>query len=236
MSLEVKNLTAGYGDVVVLRDVTFTVPRDKIVSLLGSNGAGKTTTLNCISGLLADVKGGSIRMDGDDIGRLNAHERVEAGLAHVPQGRHLFSFMSVRENLEMGAYLPRSRAKQAQTLEWLFDIFPKVKERLSQSAGSLSGGEQQMCAIARGLMSQPKYLLLDEPSLGLAPIMVRQVMSVIKTIVDRGIGVLLVEQNVSQALKLAQYAYVLEHAHMAIEGPAEELAGDDRIRKAYLGL
>ncbi len=236
MSLEVRNLTAGYGDVIVLRDVSFSVPPDIMVSLLGANGAGKTTALNAISGLLVDVKAGSIVLDGVDIGRLSAHERVEAGLAHVPQGRSLFPFMSVRENLEMGAYIPRSRARYAQTLEWLFEIFPVVKARLPQDAGSLSGGEQQMCAIARGLMSQPKYLLLDEPSLGLAPIVVRQVMSVISTLVGHGIGVLLVEQNVLQALKLAKYAYVLEHAQVAIEGPAEELAGNDRVRQAYLGL
>jgi branched-chain amino acid transport system ATP-binding protein len=236
MSLEIKNLTAGYGDIVVLRDVSFTVPQDQIVSLLGANGAGKTTSLNAICGLLADVKSGSILLDGIDICSIAPHERVEAGLSQVPQGRHLFPFMSVRENLEMGAYTPRSHAKFAQNLDWVLTIFPKVKERLSQSAGSLSGGEQQMCAIARGLMSQPKYLLLDEPSLGLAPIVVKQVMSVIKTIAERGIGVLLVEQNVAQALKLAKYAYVLEHAQISLEGNAEDLAGDDRIRKAYLGL
>jgi branched-chain amino acid transport system ATP-binding protein len=236
MSLEVRNMTAGYGDVIVLRDVSFTVPENGVVSLLGANGAGKTTSLNAMSGLLTSVKRASIRLDGTDIDRLSAHDRVEAGLAHVPQGRHLFSHMSVRENLEMGAYPPRGRAKRAQTLEWLFEIFPKLKDRLSQHAGLLSGGEQQMCAIARGLMSQPKYLLLDEPSLGLAPIVVRQVMSIIGVIAERGIGVLLVEQNVAQALKLAQYAYVLEHARIAIEGPAATLAGDDRVRKAYLGL
>lgn len=236
MSLEIKNLTAGYGDIVVLRDVSFTVPQDQIVSLLGANGAGKTTSLNAICGLLADVKSGSIVLDGIDLRSIAPHERVEAGLSQVPQGRHLFPFMSVRENLEMGAYTPRSHAKFAQNLDWVLTIFPKVKERLSQSAGSLSGGEQQMCAIARGLMSQPKYLLLDEPSLGLAPIVVKQVMSVIKTIAERGIGVLLVEQNVAQALKLAKYAYVLEHAQISLQGNAEVLAGDDRIRKAYLGL
>jgi branched-chain amino acid transport system ATP-binding protein len=236
MSLEVRNLSAGYGDIVVLRDVSFNVPQDRIVSLLGANGAGKTTSLNAISGLLVEQRSGSVHLDGVDITRMPAHERVEAGIAHVPQGRHLFPFMSVRENLEMGAYSPRGWDKQADTLDWLFEIFPKVKERLTQSAGSLSGGEQQMCAIARGLMSQPKYLLLDEPSLGLAPIVVRQVMSVVRTIAERGIGVLLVEQNVAQALKLAKYAYVLEHSHIAIEGDAQTLAGDDRVRKAYLGL
>ena len=236
MSLNVKNLTAGYGDVVVLRDVSFSVSQNHVVSLLGANGAGKTTSLNAISGLQTDVKSGSITLDGTDFSKLSAHDRVEAGIAHVPQGRHLFSFMSVRENLEMGAYSPRGHAERADTLDWLFEIFPRVKDRLAQQAGSLSGGEQQMVAIARGLMSQPKYLLLDEPSLGLSPILVKQVMSVIKVIAGRGIGVLLVEQNVAQALKLAQYAYVLEHAHVAIEGTASDLAGDDRVRKAYLGL
>ena len=236
MSLDIKNLTAGYGDIVVLRNVSLSVPADQIVSLLGANGAGKTTSLNAACGLLADVKSGSIVLDGVDLGALPPHERVEAGLSQVPQGRHLFPFMSVRENLAMGGYAQRSHARYAQNMEWVLSIFPKVKERLSQDAGSLSGGEQQMCAIARGLMSQPKYLLLDEPSLGLAPIVVKQVMSVIKTIAENGIGVLLVEQNVAQALKLARYAYVLEHSEIAIEGAADELAGDDRIRKAYLGL
>jgi branched-chain amino acid transport system ATP-binding protein len=236
MSLEVKDLVAGYGDVTVLRGVSFSVPADKIVSLLGANGAGKTTSLNAISGLLTDVKGGGISLDGVDITHMPAHERVEAGIAHIPQGRHLFPFMTVRDNLEMGAYARRGHAGRGATLEWLFEIFPKLKERLSQYAVSLSGGEQQMCAIARGLMSQPRYLLLDEPSLGLAPIVVRQVMAVIGTIASRGIGVLLVEQNAAQALRLAQYAYVLERARIAIEGPVAELAGDDRVRKAYLGL
>lgn len=236
MSLEVHHLDAGYGDVSVLRDVSLAVPANGIVALLGANGAGKTTSLNAISGLLTTVKSGRIVLDGIELGGLSAHERVEAGLAHVPQGRHLFPFMSVRENLEMGAYAPRGHGQRRETLDWLLQIFPRLGDRMSQMAGSLSGGEQQMCAIARGLMSQPKYLLLDEPSLGLAPIVVRQVMSVINAIAARGIGVLLVEQNVLQALKLAQYAYVLELARVAIEGEPSKLAGDDRIRKAYLGL
>lgn len=236
MSLEIRNLVAGYGDTIVLRDVSLTVPNGQVVALLGANGNGKTTTLNAISGLVTEVRSGSIHLDGAPIGTMPAHERVEAGIAHVPQGRQLFPFMTVRENLELGAYAPRGRAQERDMLDWLFEIFPRVKERLGQAAGSLSGGEQQMCAIARGLMSQPRYLLLDEPSLGLAPIVVKQVMRVIGTIASRGIGILLVEQNVVLALKQASHAYVLEHAKIALEGPAAELVNDDGIRRAYLGL
>lgn len=236
MPLEVKGLCAGYGDVSVLRDISCTVPEDGVVALLGANGAGKTTSLNAISGLETEVSAGSIMLDGEEISTMPAHLRVAAGIAHVPQGRQLFPFMSVRENLELGSYLSRTRSKEKQTLEWLLNIFPRLKERLPQSAGSLSGGEQQMCTIARGLMSQPRYLLLDEPSLGLAPIMVKQVVGVIETIARQGIGILLVEQNVSLALKQAHYAYVLENSRISIEGPATELMQDDRIRRAYLGL
>jgi branched-chain amino acid transport system ATP-binding protein len=236
MPLEVKDLAAGYGDVAVLRGVSFAVPTSAVVALLGSNGVGKTTTLNAISGLVANVIAGQIWADGVDVRLLSPHERVEVGIAHVPQGRQLFPFMSVRENLLLGAYAPRSRGHEADMLDWLFGIFPLLKERLGQTAGSLSGGEQQMCAIARGLMSQPRYLLLDEPSLGLAPIMVKRVMNVVNAIAAQGIGVLLVEQNVALALKLAQYAYVLEHATVAIEGAAASLIEDDRVRRAYLGL
>ena len=236
MSLEVKGLVAGYGDVTVLDGVDFTVEPERVVALLGANGAGKTTSLNALSGLQATVRHGSIAMDGTDITRLPPHERVEAGIAHVPQGRQLFAFMSVRENLEMGAYSPRSHARHRETMDWVLQMFPLLAQRLPQMAGSLSGGEQQMCAIARGLMSQPRYLLLDEPSLGLGPIVVRQVMGVVATIASRGIGVLLVEQNVAHALKLAHYAYVLEQSRIAIEGPASDLAADDRVRKAYLGM
>ena len=236
MSLTVRNLVAGYGDITVLRGISLTIPDDGIVTLLGANGAGKTTTLNALSGVVAGIRSGAITLDGIDITRMTAHERVEAGLAHVPQGRQLFPFMSVRENLELGAYPRRGRGLEAATLDWMFEVFPRLKQRLRQTAGSLSGGEQQMCAIARGLMAQPRYLLLDEPSLGLAPVMVRQVMRVIATIAQRGIGILLVEQNVVMALRLARYAYVLEHAEITLAGPAAELADDDRVRRAYLGL
>lgn len=236
MTLAVRDLVAGYGDITILRGVSFSVPGDGVVALLGANGAGKTTALNALSGLMTEIRSGTITLGGTDITRMPAHERVEAGIAHVPQGRQLFPFMTVRENLELGAYARRGRGREADTLDWLFEIFPRLKERLSQAAGSLSGGEQQMCAIARGLMSQPSYLLLDEPSFGLAPIMVKQVMRVIGTIAKRGIGILLVEQNVALALKQAQRAYVLEHAEITIEGAASDLAIDDRVRRAYLGL
>ena len=236
MALDISDLVAGYGDITVLRGVSCSVPSHGVVALLGANGAGKTTTLNAVSGLQASVTGGTITLEGTDITRMPAHERVEAGIAHVPQGRQLFGFMSVRENLELGGYAPRARGHEKDVLDWVFAIFPRLKERLSQQAGSLSGGEQQMCAIARGLMSKPRYLLLDEPSLGLSPIVVKQVMSVIGQIAAQGLGILLVEQNVALALKQAQYAYVLEHAQITIEGAAAELQDDDRVRKAYLGL
>jgi branched-chain amino acid transport system ATP-binding protein len=236
MALAVDDLVAGYGDITILRGISCAVPARSVVALLGANGAGKTTTLNAISGLQATIHGGAIRLDGTDITRLPPHERVEAGIAHVPQGRQLFPFMSVRENLELGSYAPRARGQGKDALDRVFAVFPRLKERLAQQAGSLSGGEQQMCAIARGLMSKPRFLLLDEPSLGLAPIAVKQVMAVIGQIAAQGIGVLLVEQNVALALQQAQYAYVLENAAITIEGPASALQNDDRVRKAYLGL
>ena len=236
MALQIVDLVAGYGDITVLRGISCSVPEKSVVALLGANGAGKTTLLNAISGLQARIRGGEIRLEGSDITRMSAHERVEAGIAHVPQGRQLFPFMSVRENLELGSYARRARAREKDSLDRVFAIFPRLKERLGQQAGSLSGGEQQMCAIARGLMSTPRYLLLDEPSLGLAPIVVKQVMVVIDQIAAQGLGVLLVEQNASLALKQTQYAYVLEHSRFTIEGPSVELQDDDRVRKAYLGL
>jgi branched-chain amino acid transport system ATP-binding protein len=236
MALDVADLVAGYGDITILRGISCSVPAQGVVALLGANGAGKTTTLNAISGLQATVSSGTIRLEGTDITRTPPHERVEVGIAHVPQGRQLFPFMSVRENLELGSYAPRARGHEKDMLDMVFGIFPRLKERLGQQAGSLSGGEQQMCAIARGLMSKPRYLLLDEPSLGLAPIVVKQVMAVIGQIAAQGIGVLLVEQNVALALEQAQYAYVLEHSKITIQGSAAALRDDDRVRKAYLGL
>ncbi len=236
MSLKVENLSAGYGDIQVVRDISFEIAQGEIIALLGPNGAGKTTTLNAISGLVVTMRGGKILLNNQDITHKPAYQRVQLGMAQVPQGRQLFSFMSVRENLEMGAYIPKNRAQMDKSIDRMAEIFPILAERMKLNAGSLSGGEQQMCAIARGLMSNPSYLLLDEPSLGLAPIMVRQVMSVITEISQKGIGVFLVEQNVIQALKLARYAYVLEQSKIALEGPSLTLLEDDRVRRAYLGL
>jgi branched-chain amino acid transport system ATP-binding protein len=236
VTLRVEDLAAGYGDIEVLRGVSLEVASGEIVALLGANGAGKTTMLNAISGLQATVTQGCILLEDAEITRKPAHLRVEAGIAHVPQGRQLFPFMTVRDNLEMGCYTAAGRAGRAEQLAFVTATFPLLGKRMSQYAGSLSGGEQQMCAIARGLMSAPRYLLLDEPSLGLAPIVVRQVMSVIAAIARRGIGVLLVEQNVALALKIAQRGYVLEQSRIALQGNAAALAADDGVRKAYLGL
>lgn len=236
MSLKVESLSAGYGDIQVIREISFEVSQGEVIALLGPNGAGKTTTLNAISGLVVTMGGGKILLDHQDITNQAAHVRVQLGIAQVPQGRQLFPFMSVKENLEMGAYTPESRAQMGKNIDRMAGIFPILRERMNLNAGSLSGGEQQMCAIARGLMSNPTYLLLDEPSLGLAPITVRQVMSVIAEISKKGIGVLLVEQNVVQALKLARYAYVLEQSKITLEGLSKILLEDDRVRRAYLGM
>jgi branched-chain amino acid transport system ATP-binding protein len=235
-ALQVTDLVAGYDDIMVLRGVSLRVGVGEIIALVGANGVGKTTLLNAICGLTVRVTGGEVALDGIGLAPLPAHERVARGIAHVPQGRQLFPFMSVRENLELGAYAPAGRAARDTNLDWVLTTFPRLRERLGQLAGSLSGGEQQMCAIARGLMSAPRFLLLDEPSLGLAPIVVKQVAGVLGEIAARGIGILLVEQNVALALKIARYGYVLEHGRITIEAPAAGLAGDDRVRRAYLGL
>ena len=236
MSLTLSHLHAGYGDVTVLRGISLEVAPGEIVALVGANGAGKTSTLNAISGLLIDLREGEVTLDGKEITSTQPHDRVELGIAHVPQGRQLFPYLTVRENLELGAYASRGRKSEHASLERVLNLFPILRERTAQYAGSLSGGEQQMCAIARGLMSGPRYLLLDEPSLGLAPIIVQNVFEVIGEIVEQGIGVLLVEQNVMAALQLAKRAYVLERGDVVLEGSSENLLRDDRLREAYLGL
>jgi branched-chain amino acid transport system ATP-binding protein len=233
--LEVAELRAAYGNVVALWDVSFEVSEGQVVTLLGSNGAGKTTTLRTISGLLT-AQSGSIRFNGQSIGHARSDQIVELGIVHVPEGRQLWAQMSVQENLELGAYLPKPKARRAESLERVFTLFPRLKERRHQTAGTLSGGERQMCALGRGLMGLPKLLMLDEPSLGLAPQLVTEVFGVLRLLRQEGLTVLLVEQNVHQALELADNAYVLETGRVVLSGPSKELLADPRIRTAYLGV
>jgi len=232
--LDLKDVSARYGDVQVLWGVTFSVREAEIATLVGANGAGKSTTLKVISGVVR-ADGGQITFAGERIDRLSAHEIAARGIAHVPEGRRLFPLMSVKENLELGAIGKEARRRRAESFERIFALFPKLKERASQMAGTLSGGEQQMVAIARGLMARPRLLILDEPSLGLAPIIVREMFETIQTINSEGITVLLVEQNVHQSLKLANRAYVLENGKVVLEGAGTELLNNQRVREAYLG-
>lgn len=232
--LELKEMTARYGDAQVLWGVTLAVRQGEIATLVGANGAGKTTTLKTVSGVVRAVAG-EIIFDGENIEGLASHEIAARGIAHVPEGRRLFPLMTVRENLELGAISPQARSRRAESLERVFALFPRVREREQQSAGTLSGGEQQMVAIGRGLMACPRLLMLDEPSLGLAPIVVKEMFEIIKNINDEGITVLLVEQNVQQSLKLADRAYVLENGRVALEGAGGDLLDDERVRAAYLG-
>ncbi|HSB12247.1 MAG TPA: ABC transporter ATP-binding protein [Blastocatellia bacterium] len=232
--LQISNLTARYGDVQVLWGVTFSVRDCEIATLVGANGAGKTTTLKAISGVVP-ASGGQILFDGERIDHLASHEIAARGIAHVPEGRRLFPLMSVKENLDLGAIRSEARTLRSQSFDRIFTMFPKLKERENQMAGTLSGGEQQMVAIGRGLMARPRLLILDEPSLGLAPIVVQEMFETIQTINREGITVLLVEQNVRQSLKLASRAYVLENGRVVLEGRGSELLEDQRVREAYLG-
>ena len=233
--LEVRALSAAYGRVTTLWDVSFDVADGEIVTLVGSNGAGKTTTLRTLSGLLPP-RAGTIRFDGHDLAKLRSDEIVGLGVVHVPEGRLLWPRMTVEENLVLGAFLPKARASRAKSLEAVYAQFPRMRERRNQLAGTLSGGERQMCAIARGLMGQPRLLMLDEPSLGLAPILVSEVFRTILSLKDQGITVLLVEQNVHRALEIAQRGYVLELGRVTKSGPGRELLGDPYMKTAYLGL
>ena len=232
--LEVDKINVFYGDLQALWDVSFEVHEGEKVVIVGANGAGKTTTLRTISGLLKP-RSGQIRFLGQRIDGLPPHKIVELGIAHVPEGRRIFPRMTVMENLEMGAYTKRAREKLDDTLEWVFSIFPRLKERRDQIAGTMSGGERQMLAIARGLMSRPKLLMLDEPSLGLAPKLVLKVFEVIQRISEEGVTILLVEQNARLALKFAQRGYVLETGNVVMEGKASDLLNDPNVKKAYLG-
>jgi branched-chain amino acid transport system ATP-binding protein len=233
--LEVIGLDVHYGGIHALKGVSFTVEQGKIVTLIGGNGAGKTTALRAISGLVRPTRG-SITFAGKPIIGLAAHVIVERGLAHVPEGRGMFANLTVDENLQLGAYLRRDRAAVARDRDRALALFPRLRERLGQSAGTLSGGEQQMLAIARALLTRPTLLLLDEPSLGLAPQLVQLMFQIVKTIVEEGTTILLVEQNAHMALRVAASAHVLEVGSLVVSGPAAELARDDKIRKAYLGV
>jgi len=232
--LALNDVTARYGDVQVLWGVSFSVREGEIATLVGANGAGKSTTLKAISGVVK-VTGGQIEFDKHHVERLAAHKIAALGIAHVPEGRRLFPLMSVRENLEVGAISKEARRQREQSFDRVFALFPKLKEREAQMAGTLSGGEQQMVAIARGLMARPRLLILDEPSLGLAPIIVREMFEIIQAINREGITVLLVEQNVHQSLRIADRAYVLENGKVVLQGNGDELLNDQRVREAYLG-
>jgi branched-chain amino acid transport system ATP-binding protein len=233
--LNVTELTVHYGDVLALEKLSFSVMSGQIIGLVGSNGAGKSTTLAAISGL---VKGraGRISMDGADLTTLPAHEIVGRGLIHVPEGRRLFPFMTVLENLELGSFGAAARHRRAEQLDYVFSLLPKLAERRQQLAVTLSGGEQQMVAIGRGLMSCPRLLMLDEPTLGLAPMLVEEIFGLVRSIRDNGIPVLIVEQQVVHVLECADYAYVLESGRCVMQGHGRELLNDDGLRRAYLGL
>jgi branched-chain amino acid transport system ATP-binding protein len=234
MLLEVKDMNVYYGVIHAIKDVSFDVNEGEIVALIGANGAGKTSIMHTISGLLHSQKG-SIQFDGHEISKMPAHKIPGLGLVQVPEGRHVFTEMTVLENLQMGAYLRKDKEQIAQDLEKIFKRFPRLKERKSQLAGTLSGGEQQMLAMGRALMAKPKLLLLDEPSMGLSPILVNEIFSIIKDINKDGVTVLLVEQNANKALSIAHRAYVLETGNVTISGSADEVANNPKVKEAYLG-
>ncbi|MBA3541901.1 MAG: ABC transporter ATP-binding protein [Deltaproteobacteria bacterium] len=233
--LEVKGLDVHYGGIHALKAVSFAVEEGKVVTLIGANGAGKTTTLRAISGLVKP-SAGTVTFAGKPITGMPAHQIVALGMAHVPEGRGIFANLTVDENLQLGGFLRKDPAGVAKDREHSLDLFPRLRERLAQNAGTLSGGEQQMLAIARALIARPKLLLLDEPSLGLAPQVVQLIFKIVRTIAAEGTTILLVEQNAHMALRVASTAHVLEVGTLVTSGPAAELARDDKIRKAYLGV
>lgn len=233
--LKVESLSVFYDGAQALWDVSFNVEQKSMTAVLGSNGAGKSTVLNTVAGLLKPSSG-NIIFEEKNISNYEPYERVEAGISLIPEGRKLFPYLTVEENLEIGAYVKRARADTKKSLEWVYHLFPILKERRKQLAGTLSGGEQQMAAIARGLMSKPKLLMLDEPSLGLAPIIVLEVFKLLREINDAGVTILLVEQDVYQTLRIAEKAFVLETGKIVMEGSGEELMKEEYIKKAYLGL
>jgi branched-chain amino acid transport system ATP-binding protein len=232
--LDIKELHVAYGSIKALKGISFSVDAGEIVTLIGANGAGKSTTLKTLSGLLR-AQSGSITFEGKEISTAPSYEIVTMGISQVPEGRRIFPRQSVLENLELGAYQRKDRKLIKEDMQRVFSYFPRLAERKSQMAGTLSGGEQQMLAIGRGLMSRPKLMLFDEPSMGLAPLLVQEIFAIIKEINANGTTILLVEQNANMALSIAQKAYVLETGKIVLSGPAEELSRNEQVRKAYLG-
>ena len=232
--LEVKNLSVSYGAIEAVKDISFTVNDGEIVSLIGAHGAGKTTTLHTITGLVP-AKSGSVMYNGVDLLKTHNNKIVTLGMAHIPEGRHVFTRMSVEENLEMGAFSLKDQSDLKKDLDMVYGLFPRLKERRNQKAGTLSGGEQQMLAMGRALMSHPKTILMDEPSMGLSPKLVKEIFSIIRKLHEQGITILLVEQNAKMALSIADRAYVLETGRITMEGDAKELLNNEQVRKAYLG-
>ena len=232
--LEIKDLHVAYGGIQALRGVSLTVPEGKIVTLIGANGAGKSTLMRTISGLVK-AQSGSILWNGQELLGKPIDQIVTSGIAMSPEGRRVFADLTVLENLKIGAYLRKDKAETEKDLEWMYSLFPRLKERSWQSAGTLSGGEQQMLAVGRALMSKPKLLMLDEPSLGLAPIVVREIFDIIRTVNQQGITVLLNEQNANMALKVADYAYVLETGNLTLSGTGAQLLANEQVKAAYLG-
>ena len=232
--LNVKDLRVNYGVIPALKGISFEVNEGEVIALIGANGAGKTTILHTVTGLVEAVSG-TIEFEGTDITKVPAHKIVAMGMAHVPEGRRVFPDMTVYQNLMLGAYTRKDAAEKQQTLESVYDHFPRLKERAKQQAGTLSGGEQQMLAMGRALMSKPKLLLMDEPSMGLSPILVSEIFTIIEEVSREGTTVLLVEQNAKKALSIADRAYVLETGSITLTGSAKELLSNDNIRKAYLG-
>lgn len=233
--LELQDVNVSYGAIHAIHDVSLTVNDGEIVSLIGANGAGKTTILHTITGL-KKASSGSIQYDGHDLMKTEASKIITLGMAHVPEGRHIFPAMTVFENLEMGAFIRSNKDEIAESIKEVFERFPRLEERRKQLAGTLSGGEQQMLAVGRALMSKPKIILMDEPSMGLSPLLVKEIFNIIKEVHKQGITVLLVEQNAKMALSIADRAYVLETGRISMSGDAKELLSDEKVKKAYLGL
>jgi branched-chain amino acid transport system ATP-binding protein len=235
MMIELKDINAGYGQVQIVRDVSMNIDNNEIVALIGANGAGKSTIIKTISGMLP-VSSGSIIFEGKRIENMPAHKIITNGIALVPEGRRLFPYMTVQENLELGAYVENNREKVQENMEWVFSLFPILQERRTQLAGTFSGGEQQMLTIGRALMSKPKFLMMDEPSLGLSPMIVDEVFKTVEVLQNEGVTILLVEQNVRKSLEIVSRGYVLEHGRIVLSGEAKELLEDENVKKAYLGM